>query len=211
LPAPASSTGAWVAYGASTRRGILSHGSLLAQGAKFDDTSPTLRGVFVRNRFLCQVIPPPPPNVAVDQPPTSTTSRCKWDRYAEHRSGGCAVCHDKTDRIGFGLENYDRSGAYRATDQDAPECAISGDGEVVGVGTFNGPAGLEELIMGSGDFEQCIVTQLFRMALGRRETGADATTLRTLGDGFKGGGRAFDALLIDMVAAPAFIHRQLEP
>ena len=56
----------------SPRRGILSHGTLLAAGAKFDDTSPTLRGVFVRNRLLCQTIPPPPPTVAVDEPPPAT-------------------------------------------------------------------------------------------------------------------------------------------
>ena len=59
LPAPGSTTGAWVDYQAmgSPRRGILSHGAVLATGAKFDDTSPTLRGVFVRNRLLCQTIP----------------------------------------------------------------------------------------------------------------------------------------------------------
>jgi hypothetical protein len=65
--------------------------------------------------------------------------------------------------------------------------------------------------MASGDLEPCVVTQVFRMALGRRETAADQATLGALTDGFTRGGRAFDALLIDMVAGPAFIHRQLEP
>src|SRR6185503_20729282 len=118
LPAPAGGGPAWVPYGADPRRGILSHGAVLAAGAKFDDTSPTLRGVFVRNRLLCQVVPPPPPNVAVDEPPQSVTSRCKVDRYAAHRTGSCASCHSQTDPISFGLENYDRSGAYRATDKN---------------------------------------------------------------------------------------------
>jgi hypothetical protein len=211
LLAPGSATGAWVPYGSSPRRGILSHGALLAAGAKFDDTSPTLRGVFVRNRLLCQTIPPPPPTVAVDQPPVATSSPCKVDRYAAHRSGGCAECHNKTDPIGFGLENYDRTGAYRTADKDNPQCTISGDGEVVGLGTFNGPAELGALIAGSGNLESCLVTQLFRMALGRRESDGDATTLAKLTDGFKSNGRAFDQLLIDVIADPAFVHRQLEP
>jgi hypothetical protein len=211
LPAPGSTAGAWVAYGASPRRGILSHGTLLAQGAKFDDTSPTLRGEFVRQRLLCQTIPPPPPNVAVDQPPAAVSSPCKVDRYAAHRSGGCASCHDLTDPIGFGLENYDRTGAYRTADKDNPQCTITGDGNVAGLGTFNGPAELAALVIGSGGLESCVVTQVYRMALGRREADADAPTLQNLTAGFAQGGRAFDALLIDVVADPAFVHRQLEP
>jgi hypothetical protein len=149
--------------------------------------------------------------VAVDEPPPSTGSPCKIDRYAAHRSGGCAGCHNLTDPIGFGLESYDRTGVYRAADKDAPDCAISGDGEVVGLGTFNGPAGLGELLASSGGLESCVVTQLYRMALGRRESDADRATLQALTDGFSQKGRAFDALLADVAAAPAFIHRQVEP
>lgn len=214
LPAPAAATGGWVAYGANPRRGILSHGTVLAQGAKFDDTSPTLRGEFIRSRLLCDDIPPPPPNVAVDQPPTSATSNCKVNRYAMHRTGGCATCHSRTDPIGFGLERYDRSGAYRTTDKDHPECPVSGDGEVTGLagdGRFNGPAALGELIIGSGNLETCVATQLYRMALGRRETAADQPTLARLAGGFTRGGHRFDDLLVELAADPAFIHRQIEP
>jgi hypothetical protein len=221
LPAPGSKTGVWTPYptsSTSVRRGILSHGAVLATGAKFDDTSPTLRGVFVRNRLLCQVVPPPPPNVMVDQPPAATTSRCKYDRYAAHRAGNCAGCHSLTDAIGFGLENYDRLGKYRATDKDAPECSIKGDGQIVGSktgpngdGTFNGPAGLGDLLVASGGLEGCVVTQLFRMAHGRRETGDDMQGLVVLTDTFKQKGRTFDQLMVDMVADPAFIHKRQEP
>jgi hypothetical protein len=49
------------------------------------------------------------------------------------------------------------------------------------------------------------------MALGRREADGDKPTLSKLTDGFKQNGRAFDKLLIDVIADPAFIHRQLEP
>jgi Protein of unknown function (DUF1588)/Protein of unknown function (DUF1592)/Protein of unknown function (DUF1595)/Protein of unknown function (DUF1587)/Protein of unknown function (DUF1585) len=219
LPAPGSTTGAWVNYQAagSPRRGILSHGAVLATGAKFDDTSPTLRGVFVRNRLLCQTIPPPPPNVMVDQPPAVTASGCKIDRYAAHRAGSCAGCHNLTDPIGFGLENYDRTGVYRAADKDAPQCAISGDGQVFGStagatgdGKFNGPAGLGEMLIDGGGLEPCVVTQLFRMAYGRRETPDDAAGLATLTAGFKQNGRAFDALMVEVAADPAFIYRRWE-
>ena len=212
LPAPGSATGAWVPYGSSPRRGILSHGTLLAAGAKFDDTSPTLRGVFVRNRLLCQTIPPPPPTVAVDEPPPATGSPCKVDRYAVHRAGSCAGCHSQTDPIGFGLENYDRTGAYRAAEQGQPavhDLRRRRGGRPRDVQRTR--RSWRTLIAGSGDMESCVVTQLYRMALGRRETAGDMSTLSKLTDGFKQGGRAFDKLLVDVVADPAFIHRQLEP
>jgi hypothetical protein len=35
--------------------------------------------------------------------------------------------------------------------------------------------------------------------------------LAKLTDGFKQGGRKFDELLVEVIADPAFIHRQLEP
>jgi hypothetical protein len=211
VPAPGSTTGSWIPYGASPRRGILSHGTVLSAGAKFDDTSPTLRGVFVRNRLLCQEVPPPPPTVAVDEPPQGdANSRCKYDRYAVHRSGGCAGCHNLTDPIGFGLENYDRAGKFRATDKDAPECNITGDGEVAGVGKFNGPAQLGEMLIKSGNLESCIATQTYRLAMGRQETAADAAIIQSLAAGFINKNRAFDELLLDLVSSAAFVHRRVE-
>jgi hypothetical protein len=211
LPAPSVATGAWVPYGPGLRRGILSQGAVLSVGAKFDDTSPTLRGVFVRNRLLCQVVPPPPPNVDVDQPPASMAAHaCKVDRYRAHTSGGCADCHDQLDPIGFGLENFDSAGRYRAVEKADPACAIEGNGEVVGVGTFKGPAELGALLVGTGEMEACVVRQLYHFAVGRREVPADEALLESLTRGFGQKGRAFDELLLDLVASPAFAHRRVE-
>ena len=199
----------WTAY-PDQRRGILSHGAVLAVGGKFDDTSPTLRGVFVRSRLLCEDVPPPPPNVDVDQAPSPAATRCKYDRYAAHRSGGCASCHDRLDPVGFGLENYDRAGKYRAADKDAPECAIKGDGVLAGVGDFNGPAQLGELLIGTGDMEACVVRQLYRFAMGRREVERDGPSLERFTTMFKSGGRTFDRLLLDLAASGAFAHKRVE-
>ncbi len=211
LPLPGSTTGAWVSYGSSPRRGILSHGSVLSAGAKFEDTSPTLRGIFVRTRLLCETIPPPPPNVQVDKPPTEGTSHCKVDRYASHANvGSCHACHQRTDPVGFGLEAYDRTGAFRTHDDGAPDCPISGDGELVGVGTFNGPAGLGQLLIDSGGLEACVVKQLYRYAMGRRELPADQPTLDLLTGLFRQKTRSFDELILDTVSSAAFVHRTEE-
>ena len=101
------------------RRGIISQGMFAAAGAKFGDTSPTRRGKFIRERFLCQPVPLPKVNVDVDLPPMQKTANaCKVDRYREHRADAvCAGCHGLMDPIGFGLENLDELGRYRAHDE----------------------------------------------------------------------------------------------
>ena len=52
----------------SERAGILGQALFLASTAKPDDTSPTARGLFVREQLLCQHVPPPPPGVDTNLP-----------------------------------------------------------------------------------------------------------------------------------------------
>lgn len=203
----------WLPYGAAPRKGLLSHGSVLSQGAKFADSSPTQRGIFVRNRLLCQEIPPPPPGVNVDEMPTST-SPCKKARYSQHASGGCKGCHDTIDPIGFGLERFDREGRYRTTDDGLASCPIDGDGIVVGAPagdlTFNGADGLADALIASGAFEKCVVTQVFRFAQGRREGANDIPGILSRTETFKAGQRNFQTLLLDMVSDETFAFRREE-
>jgi len=211
LPRPGSSSFQWVSYGASGRKGLLSHGSFLSAGAKFNDTSPTQRGIFVRTRLLCQQVEPPPPTVNVDQPPTSPTSNCKADRYAAHATvGSCAACHRKLDPIGFGLERYDRAGHFRTTDDGHPECPISGDGRIDELGAFNGPAALEDLLLASGELERCVTTQLYRFAMGKQESPDEAVLIGQLATKFHGSNRSFKQLLLDFTSHETFAYRRDE-
>lgn len=167
LPAPAAP--GWVDYGDTGRRGLLSHGSFLSAMAKVDDSSPTKRGILVRTRLMCQIIPPPPPTVDVDmtEPEEGT---CKEDFYREqHLSApGCASCHALMDPIGLGLENYDHTGAFREVENDDPGCVISGEGELDGT-PFSGPSELSELLVDSGALNRCVAEQLYRFSMGRSE------------------------------------------
>ena len=207
LPSPGTEP-SWVRYD-DGRAGILSHGMLLANGAKFGDTSPVLRGQFVRSRLLCQPLPPPPPDlmVNVDEPP-GDPSACKPERYAMHRSAdGCAGCHSLVDPIGFGLERYDTMGRYRTHEVENPECEIAGDGEVLGVGPFSGPGELGELLADQTALRECLVTHLYRFAVGRPETDTDDATLSILRERFEALGHRLDALILELVASQAFRHR----
>jgi hypothetical protein len=232
LPSPGPQTPAWVPYGGSGRRGLLSHGSVLANGAKDGDTSPVLRGKFVRERLFCRPVSPPPPDINVDvnlksadeQPP------CKWDRYANHRKQPqCFACHQYLDPVGFGLESYDGQGRYRATQSwkkdatgdwqlvaagtaGATRCDVAGAGELVGIGTFRGPAELGDLGLGAGLITESVITQLHRWAAGRSQLDDADTQLVSLYTKRAAGGAdfRFDELLLDYVASPAFAHRREE-
>ncbi|MDQ6699286.1 MAG: DUF1592 domain-containing protein, partial [Acidobacteriota bacterium] len=100
---------------ASERAGILGQGLFLALTAKPDDSSPTARGLFVREQFLCQHVPDPPPGVNTNLPPvTEAKPQTNRDRMSEHASNpSCAACHKLVDPIGFGLEKFDAVGARR--------------------------------------------------------------------------------------------------
>ena len=199
----------WVTY-SDERRGILSHGSVLSSFGKFSDTSPTQRGIFIRTRLLCQVIPPPPPEVDSDNPPEVGTGDCKLDKYAAHNQGGCYDCHKMMDPIGFGLENYDNQGRYREFEDGKPECPIPGAGTIEGIGDFSGPAELAQAIIASGDLEACVVQQIYRFAHGRREQREDSKTLDELSGKFASGNYDFTALMIELVSDPGFGFRRQE-
>ena len=203
--------GAWVPYSGPPRAGILSHGTVLAAGSKANDSSPTRRGKFVRLQLLCETVPPPPPDVDPDEPVGSDDpDACKIDRYAEHRDNPtCAGCHAMMDPIGFGLENYDLLGRYRAHDDGRPECAISGEGEVTGVGSFQGPAELAELVLASGKFEGCVAEQALRYAVGHAPDKADRGMVRHMTQVLHDEDD-FIEMLLSYVEHPAFAERREE-
>ena len=180
------------------RRGILSHGSLLSNGVRGSDTSPTRRGKFVSERLACTPIPPPPDDVNADEPPPDVSGQnCKADRYEAHRTQArCAGCHALMDGIGFGLENYDARGAYREHDDGKPECAIEGRGELQGVGAFSGPAELAALLAGSGELTSCLIQRLYQLGVGRDPLPQDMPLLDALAT--RGGGPG-----LQLATAPA--------
>lgn len=201
----------WHTYAGTERQGILSHATFLSVRSKFGDTSPTQRGVLVRQKLLCQTIYPAPPNVNVDTPPVAVdASACKRDRYQAHAQGTCAGCHAPLDPVGFGLENYDQTGAFRVHDAGQPDCPISGEGTLDDLGPFRGPAQLADRLVQAGPLDHCVVQQLFRFAVGRPATAADDPWLATLLHTFRTQDHRFRALLLETVTSPEFRLRTVQ-
>src|SRR4029077_15210038 len=97
------------------RSGVLGHGSFLVLTSKPAETSPTARGLFVRNHFLGQEIPPPPPGVnavlpaVTENAPLTHCPRLDVDLKSE----SCAGCHQLIDPIGLGFEQYNAIGVFQ--------------------------------------------------------------------------------------------------
>lgn len=97
----------------SVRGGLMTQASVLKVTANGTTTSPVLRGVWINERILGEVIPPPPPGVPAVDPDTrgATTIR---EQLGKHRSqAACRSCHAKIDPAGFALESFDVFGGSR--------------------------------------------------------------------------------------------------
>src|SRR5437879_4885556 len=115
VPPPAKEFERIVFTPESERAGVLGQTLFLASTAKPEDSSPTARGLFVREQFLCQHVPDPPAGVNTNLPPvTEAKPQPNRDRMSEHATNPtCAPCHELIDPIGFGLEKFDAVGARR--------------------------------------------------------------------------------------------------
>ena len=224
VPAPAGEFELVRFPAAAHRAGLLGHGSFLASNAGPVETSPTARGIFIREQLLCQHVPNPPPGVNTQVPePTAERPLARRQRMQAHiENPTCASCHRLMDPIGFGLENYDAVGKWR--EQEAIEfevpgprgrpttktvsLPIDGKGEIAGLtnSAFSEPRSIGRLLADSRACQECVVKQVFRYAFGRVETPADREAVKTVSAAFRESGFKFKELLIALVRAPQFLE-----
>lgn len=225
LPAPDTEFGR-VEYPAdSTRAGILGHGSFLVSTSKPGETSPTARGLFVRNHFLGQEIPPPPPGVNATLPAITEnaplTNRQRLDVHLNSES--CAGCHRLIDPIGFGFEQYNAIGVFqpkmslvfanrgdeaRGRRPTNIELDLDTSAYIQGVedSNFSTPKELGRLLAENPACQKSIVKQVFRYALGREETAADDPAIEVLVAKFRSSGYRFRELVVALVTSDVFLH-----
>ncbi|MCA8979571.1 MAG: DUF1585 domain-containing protein, partial [Planctomycetes bacterium] len=94
--------------------------------------------------------------------------REQLEKHREQRA--CAVCHEPMDGLGFALENYGPTGAWRDTENGVP---IDTRAELPGKVRFEGPLGLRALLLEDDAFLRGLARQLTTFALGRGLTKAD--------------------------------------
>jgi hypothetical protein len=202
--APAGPAGAFASLTLPTtgpRGGVLTTAGFLTLNAHATETSPTLRGRFIRQYLLCQDIPPPPPNVTTTLPPPTTMPRTLRQRLEEHRvNPTCAGCHALMDPIGFGLEHFDSLGQYRTTDHGLP---VDASGEIDGM-RFRNARELGAILRGHPRSGACLTRQVYRYATSHVDSDGEAVVLRDLAEAFTQGGHHFQSLVVGVVTSDGF-------
>jgi len=193
----------------SQRGGILTQGAILTVSSYPTLTSVVTRGKWVLENLLGTPPPPPPPNVPALADADLGTAASLREKMEQHRANpACAVCHLRMDPIGFGLENYDPSGAWRTHDGKFP---IDASGTLPGGKTFNGAKGLEELLKSKSDlFTHNFVEKLMTYALGRGVERFDRSTVDGIVQDAAAHNYRFSTLVMDIVNSKPFLMRGAE-
>jgi hypothetical protein len=166
------------------------------------------RGQMVRERLLCDPVPPPPPefDITVPKVDSGATARERFRAHSQQRV--CSGCHALLDPVGFGFENFDGVGRYRELEADGTPVDASGrltDTDVDG--NFVGVPALAATLARSDQVRSCYVTQWFRFAQGRAETEQDRCSLEALRSAFDAAGGNVRELLVSMTQTDAFLFR----
>lgn len=196
----------WVPYEFAPedpRMGLLTQVSFLAVNSHSVRSSPTLRGKALREQFLCQEVPPPPPNVDFSSLEENEHAKTARERLAAHNSNpSCAGCHLITDPMGLALETFDGAGRYRRTENGA---ILDISGELDGV-KYEDTAGLARALSDHPKLAGCLVERLYAWGTGGPVAPLrDGDTLAWLEQRFEQRGHRLPALLRDLALAPAFV------
>ncbi|MEL6894706.1 MAG: DUF1592 domain-containing protein [Planctomycetota bacterium] len=162
----------------SSRRGLLSHASILTLTSYPTRTSPVLRGKWILENVLGTPPPDPPAGVPeLEAADPDVLSKPLRDQLAIHRADpGCAGCHRVMDQLGFGFESFDAIGRMRP--------AVDSSGELPGGKVFKNPAELTGLLKReySRQFATTFTHRLMTFALGRELTPQDDCVIQQIVD-----------------------------
>ncbi len=193
----------------SRRRGILGHGSFHLLTSYPLRTSPVLRGKYVLENLLDTEPPPPPPNIPQLEPPSRhgahVSLREQMERHRDDPS--CASCHKLMDPIGFGLENFDATGAWRDKERDQP---IDASGELISGRKFAGVEELRDILLTDhrSDFHRSVASRLLTYALGRGLDWYDKPAIDRIVSETEAAGGGSHAMLRAVIQAVPFQYRR---
>jgi hypothetical protein len=186
----------------SPRAGLLTQLAFLTVHSQPGRSSSTRRGRALREEFLCQKIPDPPPGVdfsAVEDP--KSPLKTARERLTFHRKmAACAGCHALMDPVGLTLENFDGGGQYRNTERGAPiDSSGTLDNRAFVAGT-----GLGQAIHDDPALTSCLVKRTYDYATGGPDTRDSKPVLAFLEKRFAAQSYTFPALLKAIANSTAF-------
>jgi hypothetical protein len=189
------------------RGGLLTQASVLTVTSNPNRTSPVKRGRWVLEQILGTPPPPPPPEVApLKEDRAADTGRTLRQRMEQHRAqSSCAVCHNRLDPLGFGLENYDGVGAWREKEGSQP---VDASGTLPSGETFRGPGELKARLKARPrEFARCLAEKMLTYALGRGLEEYDRCAVDRIIKDIESHEYRFSALVVGVVMSDPFLKR----
>jgi hypothetical protein len=201
-----------VAYPDSTRRGILSHASVLTLTSHAGRTSPVERGKWVMEVLLNSPPPPPPPGVPdLEATPGASNGRTLTvrERMEEHRKNpSCQSCHKMMDPIGLAMENFDVTGRWRVRDNGMP---IDSRGDLWdGTQASTLPQLQSALLRRQEVLLRTFTRNLMAYAIGRRIEPYDMPTIRQIVRDAGARNHQMSAYILGVIRSPAFQMQRLD-
>ena len=192
------------------RYGLLGQASILTVTSYPNRTAPTIRGKWVLEQLLGTPPPPPPPNVPSLKDDASTKTLTMRQRMEQHRANPtCAVCHRMMDPLGFSLENFDGLGRWRES-TGVGTGPIDSSGVLPDGTTFDGPAGLREVLVGKRDlFVETFTERLLTYALGRGVEQYDRPVVRKIARAAAADDQRWSAIILGIVNSAPFQMRRV--
>ncbi len=192
------------------KKGLLAQGAVLAITSYPNRTSPVLRGKWVLDNILASP-PPPPPNAipALIEEDDSGKQLSMREAIEKHRANPvCAVCHNRMDPIGFGLENFNPIGQWRT--EDAGE-TIDSSGMLPDGTKFQGPAELQKALLSNSSVIVSAFTQkLLTYALGRDLQYYDMAAVRDIVHNSANNDYKFSDIVLGIIKSLPFTMRRTD-
>jgi hypothetical protein len=191
----------------TVRGGILTHASVLTVSSYATRTSPVLRGKWILDNILNAPPPDPPAGTPrLDEDKVGADAPLRKQLEAHRTNPTCAACHQKMDPLGFSLENFDGTGAWRTKDGKWP---IDARGELPDGRAFEGPEGLRAILRGDGAaFAEGVTEKMLTYALGRGPERYDRRTVKAIASRLPASDYRFSALVLEIVKSLPFQRRR---
>lgn len=189
------------------RGGVLTHASVLTVSSYSTRTSPVLRGRWVLDNLLDAPPAEPPPNIpSIDDTAAEPTASMRQQLESHRSNPTCAACHRRMDPLGFGLENFDPIGKWRAMDGKFP---VDASGELPDGRTFTGPAELKAILTTEDEaFAKALTSKMLTYALGRGLEPYDRRTVRIIARHLPQHDYKFSGLVFEIVNSLPFQMRR---
>ncbi|MES1185426.1 MAG: DUF1592 domain-containing protein [Myxococcales bacterium] len=189
------------------RGGLLTQAGVLAGPIHSNNSNPVVRGSFVVQKLMCQIIPKPTGEIAAKvTPPDPNSAATARQRFSTHSTDPvCHACHVNMDPFGFALENFDPVGRWRDQENNTPIDA-TGDAPILGANSkFNGVIEMEAILAGSEQVQNCFASQWVNFGYGRTLSSDEACAVENVRSKFKESGYNIQEMLLALTQSEAFL------